>query len=87
MLLMSEIALFIRHHDEDIGMYNQKISTRHILFWTLAIALLSSISTVIFSETLINDSLGILTIVMSSLGLFAYGSLRLLDSVNDICNP
>lgn len=87
MLLVSEIALFARHHDEDYGMNNQKIPTRHILFWTLAIALLSSISTVVFSETLINDSLGILTIVVSSLGLFAYGSLRLLDSVNDICNP
>ena len=68
-------------------MNTQKISTRHILFWTLAIALLSSISTVIFSETLVHDSLGILFIVMSSLGLIVYGSLRLLDGVNDICNP
>ena len=68
-------------------MNNQKISTKHILFWTLAVALLSSISTVIFSETLINDSLGTLTIVLSSLGLCAYGSLLLIDSVNDICNP
>ncbi|MFW1753003.1 hypothetical protein [Acinetobacter wanghuae] len=68
-------------------MNNQKISTRHILFWTLAITLLSSISTVVFSETLFNDGLGALAIVASSIGLFTYGALRLFEGVNNICNP
>ncbi|ANF82613.1 hypothetical protein A3K93_10690 [Acinetobacter sp. NCu2D-2] len=68
-------------------MNQQKISSRPILFWTLAIALLSSISTVIFSETILNDSLGTLMIVMSSIGLVIYGSLRLLEGIYNICNP
>lgn len=68
-------------------MNSKKISTRHLLFWTLCIALLSSISTVIFSETLMNDSLASAVIIASIVGLFFYGVVRLFESVNAICNP
>lgn len=62
-------------------------SPRHILFWTLAVALISSISTVIFSEGLMHDRLGASVIVLSVAGFIIYGLFRLLDTVLAICNP
>lgn len=63
------------------------LSCRHIVFWTLAIALLSSISTVIFSETIVHDSVAAMIILISLIGLLYYGALRLVKNVYDICNP
>lgn len=65
----------------------QSVSVRPILFWTLAISLISSISTVIFSESFMSDSLGSVVIIGSLIGLCAYGMFKLLDTVLSICNP
>ena len=62
-------------------------SPRQVLFWTLAIALISSISTVIFSEGLMHDRLGASVIILSATGLIIYGLFRLIDTVLAICNP
>lgn len=63
------------------------LSRRTVLFWLCSVACLSAISTMIFSETTINDSLGGLTLAISSIGLLCFGALRLLDHVLEICNP
>lgn len=65
----------------------QPLSLRVLLFWTLSIALISSLSTIIFSETLLNDSLGGILLAVSLLGLLCYGTFRLVDQIFDICNP
>lgn len=62
-------------------------SPRRVLFWTLAVALISSISTVIFSEGLMHDRLGASVIILSVSGLIIYGLFSLIDTVLAICNP
>lgn len=68
-------------------MQGKKIRATKIVFWALIIALISAISTTIFSETLFNDGFGFSLIVIALIGL----SLNLihicLHTILDICNP
>ena len=58
-----------------------------VLFWFFIVACLSATSTMIFSETLLNDSLGGAVFFLSLIGLVCFGALLLLQQVLDICNP
>lgn len=66
-----------------------RFTSNHIvfLFWFFIVACLSATSTMIFSESLLNDSLGGAAFFVSVIGLVCFGALLLLQQVLDICNP
>lgn len=68
-------------------MHNNKISSTVILFWILVIALISAISTTVFSESLLNDSFGISLIVFATLGLVINITYLCINTLTAICNP
>lgn len=68
-------------------MQHNSIRARVVVFWTLVIALLSAISTTIFSETLLNDSFGFSLMVFAAIGLLLNIAHILLHTLFEICNP
>lgn len=68
-------------------MHNKKISATVIVFWALVIALMSAISTTVFSESVFNDSFGIGLIIFATIGLFINIAYLCINALNDICNP
>lgn len=68
-------------------MQSKKISTTKIVFWALVIALISAISTTIFSETILNDSFGFSLMAIAIIGL-SFSLIHIcLHTILDICNP
>ena len=68
-------------------MQHRKISATTVFFWTLIVALMSAISTTIFSESMFNDSFGISLIVIATLGLVINIGFICIDALTAICNP
>lgn len=68
-------------------MHNNKISSTVIIFWAWIIALISAISTTVFSESIFNDSFGISLIVFASLGLIINITYLCINTLTAICNP
>ena len=60
---------------------------RTLIFWVLVIALLSSISTTIFSESTINDTFGFSLMAVAIIGLCFNITLTCIQTLFDICNP
>lgn len=67
--------------------YRHKIRTNTLIFWTLMIALLSAISTTIFSESFQNDSFGFALMGIALIGLFFNIIHIFFNTILDICNP
>lgn len=68
-------------------MHRKKISSTIILFWTLIVALVSAISTTIFSESSLNDGFGFSLMVIASIGLLINIAYLCIDTLISICNP
>ena len=71
----------------DINMLIKRINLTYMVFATLCIALVSAISTVIFSEKTIHDNLGFSLMVLATIGLFFNIINIITDKIIDICNP
>ncbi len=68
-------------------MQSKTISPTAIIFWMLLIALVSAISTTIFSETLFNDRFGFGVMAIAIVGLCLNITHILLHTLLAICNP
>lgn len=68
-------------------MQHTSIQPRVVVFWTLVIALISAISTTIFSETLLNDSFGYTLMVVALIGLTLNIAHIALHTILEVCNP
>ncbi len=68
-------------------MQSKTIRPTVIIFWMLLIALVSAISTTIFSETLFNDRFGFGIMAMAIVGLCLNLTHIVLHTLLAICNP
>lgn len=68
-------------------MYTKNISLNMIVFFSLFIALVSAISTVIFSETPFNDHFGFSVMFIAMIGLCFNMAYIFINTLIDICNP
>ncbi|MDQ9022025.1 hypothetical protein RFI02_13030 [Acinetobacter sichuanensis] len=68
-------------------MYAKNISLNGIVFFSLFIALLSAISTVIFSEKPFNDHFGFSLMFVAIIGLCLNMTYIFINTLVDICNP
>lgn len=72
---------------QEVEMQTKRINLNCVVFCTLLIALMSSISTVIFSEKPFNDHFGFSLMFMATVGLCFNMSYIFMNTIRDICNP
>lgn len=68
-------------------MHTKSINLNCVIFCTLFIALMSAISTVIFSEQAFHDNFGFSLIFLAIIGLCFNISAIFVNTIRDICNP
>lgn len=64
-----------------------KTSFTALLFWSFMIALFSSISTTIFSESAFHDNFAFTTMAIACVGMIVSAALLMVDAILEICNP
>lgn len=68
-------------------MLTKHINRDYMVFSLLCIALISAISTVIFSEKAVHDDFGFSLMFFAIIGLFFNMIYILIHKIIDICNP
>ncbi len=58
-----------------------------LLFWGFIVALVSSISTTIFSESSFNDNFAFSIMACAFVGIVVSVALLMVDAILEICNP
>ncbi len=74
-------------YTQEVEMQTKRINLNCAVFCILFIALMSAISTVIFSEKPLNDHFGFSLMFFAIIGLCLNMSYIFMNTIRDICNP
>ena len=64
-----------------------KISANALRFWSFMLALFSSVSTAVFSESAFHDNFALAVMAIALAGMIVSAAFLMLDAVLAVCNP